>query len=145
LRQAAKPGGQLERFITAPAEGELVPVAVRNGVPLMLGTPAVQRWRADAQAGATLDSARSAGDWHAQAQEALDRGTRVRAAGGRSAYVLALPDDQVVLLEVEAVRDANGARVLRLHSLRVLTFAQATAEPEAQQLLQLAGLAGRGG
>jgi len=139
VRQAARPGGQVERFLEAPAEGERVPVAVRLGKPLMLDALAVRAFRRDAEANATMDVLRTAADWNSQAQAALDRGISVRAPGGRRAYVLELPGDLVLLLQVETVRDAAGASVLRVHSMRVMLFGDAAADPEAQQLLRKAG------
>jgi hypothetical protein len=144
VRQAARPGGQVERCLAAPAEGEAVPIAMRPGLPVVLTVLAVQRQRAELEAGTSaLQAPLTAPQWGELAQAALDEGVRVP-NGTRAVWVLQR-GDQVVLLELETARDARGARVLQVRSLRVLTPAQAAADPEVQPLLQRAGTARGGG
>jgi hypothetical protein len=147
VRQAARPGGQIERMLGAAddvlAAAELVPLAMRGRTPVMLGPDAVRAHRTEQAADPTAPRPFDAGQWTTQTQAALDAGVRLRGADGATVYLLEQPD-RVVILEVETTTDATGASILRVRTLRILTPTQAAADPAAQPLLHRAAQA-RGG
>lgn len=144
VRQIARPGGQLERMVTAPAAplAELVPLAMRGRQPVLLGPDAVQRHRADIASDPTAPRPLTADQWSAAAQAALDDGVRLPSVGG-STYVLER-GGEVVLLEVVTVTDDLGASILRVRRIRVLTPERAAADPGVQELLRRAAQPPRG-
>jgi hypothetical protein len=145
VRQHAA-GPNMVRFLREPALGETVPVAMRQGTPIVLTPAAVGRARDDAARGATALGAELPGaEWQGAVQAALDAGVRVVGAQGRPTYVQQLPGGSVVVLELQLTQDGMGQRVVQVHRLRVLLPEQLSANPEVQQLLAKVRRAQQGG